>query len=75
MQQIAVTACRTEEEKMAVKDMTVEKLLDFGILCKVGRNTYPTHAFDLLTKNSNRYAKIQCALFKGKTRDVFIDRK
>ncbi len=60
---------------MAVKDMTVEKLLDFGILCKVGRNTYPTHAFDLLTKNSNRYAKIQCALFKGKTRDVFIDRK
>ena len=75
MKQIAMDSCETEEEKLAIKDMTLEKLHDFGILCKVGRNQYPTHAFDLLTDNKNKAAKIQCALFKGNTRDLFIDRK
>ena len=75
MKQIAMDSCETEEEKLAIKDMTLEKLHDFGILCKVGRNPYPTHAFDLLTDNKNKAAKIQCALFKGNTRDLFIDRK
>ena len=75
MKKTAVDACESEDEKAAVKDMTVEKLGDFGLLCKVGRSTYPTHAFDLLTDNGNKAAKIQCALFKGITRDVFIDQK
>lgn len=75
MKQIAIDSCETEEEKLAVKDMTLEKLHDFGVLCRVGRNPYPTHAFDLLTDNRNKASKIQCALFKGKTRDIFIDKK
>jgi predicted HTH transcriptional regulator len=75
MKQIAIDSCESEEEKLAVKDMTLEKLHDFGVLCRVGRNPYPTHAFDLLTDNRNKAAKIQCALFKGKTRDIFIDKK
>lgn len=75
MKQSAVNACKTEEERAAVKDMTLEKLEDFGLLCKVGRDRYPTHAFDLLTDNRNRAAKIQCALFKGIARDIFIDQK
>ncbi len=75
MKQIAIDSCETEEEKLAVKDMTLEKLHDFGVLCRVGKNPYPTHAFDLLTDNRNKASKIQCALFKGKTRDIFIDKK
>mgnify|MGYP004630607071 FL=1 len=75
MKKIALEACETDEEKLAIKDMTIAKLHDFGLLCKVGRNSYPTNAFDLLTDNTNKAAKIQCALFKGKTRDIFIDRK
>jgi predicted HTH transcriptional regulator len=75
MKQIAIDSCESEEEKLAVKDMTLEKLHDFGVLCRVGRNPYPTHAFDLLTDNRNKAAKLQCALFKGKTRDIFIDKK
>ena len=55
--------------------MTIEKLVDFGVLYKEGRNFYPTHAFGLMTDNKNRFAKVQCALFKGVTRDVFIDQK
>ena len=75
MKQTAINACKTEEEKASIKDMTLEKLEDFGLLCKVGRDRYPTHAFDLLTDNHNKAAKIQCALFKGITRDIFIDQK
>ncbi|MCM1468262.1 MAG: putative DNA binding domain-containing protein [Alistipes sp.] len=75
MKSIAVDSCETEEEKNAIKDMTIEKLEDFGVLCRIGRKLYPTHAFELLTDNRNKSAKIQCALFKGTTRDVFIDRK
>lgn len=75
MKKIAVEACETEDEKASVKEMTIEKLEDFGLLCKVGAELYPTHSFMLLTDNRLRYAKIQCALFKGTTRDIFIDRK
>lgn len=31
--------------------------------------------FRLMTKNKIRYAKIQCALFKGTERDIFIDKR
>ncbi len=75
MKQIAINASKTEEEKASIKDMTLEKLEDFGLLCKVGRDRYPTHAFDLMTDNHNKAAKIQCALFKGTSRDIFIDQK
>lgn len=75
MTQTAIDSCKTEDEKNEVKEMTLEKLHDFGILCRVGRNLYPTHAFDLLTDNTNKFSKVQCAVFKGTARDVFIDQK
>ena len=75
MKNVALNSCESEEEKLSIKDMTIDKLLDFGLLCKVGRKLYPTHAFNLMSDNTNKAAKIQCALFKGNTRDVFIDRK
>ena len=75
VKEIALSNCETEDEKLAVKDMTIGKLEDMGILCRSGRDLAPTHAFSLMTENHSRYAKIQCALFKGNDRDVFIDKK
>ena len=75
MKKIAVISCKNRRKKSAAKDMTIEKLEDFGILCRVGRTLYPTHAFDLMTDNKSKASKIQCALFKGTIRDVFIDQK
>lgn len=75
MKRIALEACKSDDERAEVKEMTIEKLEDFGVLCRVGRQLCATHAFDLMTDNNNKYAKIQCALFKGVTRDVFIDQK
>ncbi len=75
MKQLALESCKTEDERAEVKDLTIEKLEDMGLLCKVGRDYAPTHAFHLMTENKVRFAKIQCALFKGTDRDIFIDRK
>ena len=75
MKRIALEACKTEDEKAEVKDMTLEKLEDFGVLSKTGKKFFVTNAFDLMTDNKNRNAKVQCALFKGTTRDIFIDQK
>lgn len=75
MEAVAIESCETQEEKASIKEMTIEKMEDFGLLCRVGRDLYPTHAFMLMTDNRLRYAKIQCALFKGLTRDVFIDKR
>ena len=75
MQRIALEACKSEDEKAEVKDMTLEKLEDFGVLSKTGKKFCVTNAFDLMTDNKNRNAKVQCALFKGTTRDIFIDQK
>ena len=35
----------------------------------------PTNAFALLTGNNAIPTKIQCAVFKGNTRTIFIDRR
>lgn len=75
MKETAMRSCKTEDEKEEIQDMTIAKLEDMGLLCMVGRNYAPTHAFHLMTDNKIKYAKIQCALFKGTQRDAFIDRK
>lgn len=75
MKETAMLSCKTEDEKAEIQNMTIAKLEDMGLLCMVGRNYAPTHAFQLMTDNKIKHAKIQCALFKGKQRDEFIDRK
>lgn len=58
-----------------VREITVTNLENWGILKKSGENYLPTNAFILCTSNGFRFAKIQCALFKGVDRAVFIDRR
>ena len=75
MYQTAISACRTDEECHAIKPMTLQKLEMFSILHRNGHKLMPTHAFELLTKPTDTFVKIQCAIFKGNDRAVFIDRK
>ncbi len=58
-----------------VRKITVTNLENWGILKKNGQNYLTTNAFVLFTNNIFRFAKIQCALFKGEDRAVFIDRR
>lgn len=58
-----------------VRKITVTNLENWGILKKNGQSYLTTNAFVLFTNNTFRFAKIQCALFKGEDRAVFIDRR
>ncbi|MCI9173781.1 MAG: ATP-binding protein [Lachnospiraceae bacterium] len=58
-----------------VREISVANLENWGILKKNGNAYVPTNAFLLLTSHTFRFAKIQCALFKGKDRAVFIDKR
>ena len=75
MKQCALAACETENERKSVKEVTQGNLLSWGILIKQENKILPTNAFMLLTENDFPQAKIQCAVFKGTTRSVFIDKK
>ena len=53
----------------------MQNLVNWGVLKNVEGTLIPTNAFVLLTNNTFPFAKIQCALFKGTERVVFIDKR
>ena len=75
IQETSLDSEQNTEKTEIINKMTIEKLEDLGLLCRIGKDLQPTHAFRLMTKNKIRYAKIQCALFKGTERDIFIDKR
>lgn len=75
MFQYAVEHCKSEEAADRIQHLTKQNLLSWGFLVKRGDEYLPTNAFILMTRNSFPQATIQCAVFKGTDRDVFIDRK
>ena len=70
----AITDCMKRSETSSVHKVTIQNLEKWGILKRVGGELKPTVAFDLLTTNTNRFAKVQCACFEGTTSEVLIDR-
>ena len=70
-----IEAVKTRSEKEKVKDVTVQNLINWGIIKNVDGTLVPTNALVLLTDNTFPFAKIQCALFKGTERVVFIDKR
>lgn len=57
------------------KKVTVENLISWKVIKDIEGVLYPTNGFVLLTSDYFPFAKIQCALFKGVDRDIFIDKK
>lgn len=63
-------------QRSAVKDVTKNVLLSWGILEKdENEKVYPTNAYVYLTGQGGMRSMIQCAVFKGTTRSVFLDRR
>lgn len=75
MREIAIKNSKTDEEKMAVKELGVQQLISWGILIESGDKLYPTNAYDILTGNECLPNTIQCGVFKGSTKAIFVDRK
>lgn len=68
-------AAKSNSEKEKIKDVTIQNLINWGVVKNMDGTLLPTNAFVLLTDNVFSFAKIQCALFKGTERVVFIDKR
>ena len=75
MKEIALKNCHTEEERRGVKEITERQLLSWGIIQKNNGKYLGTNAFALLSGNDSLRTSIQCAVFKGRTKSVFLDRR
>ncbi len=73
LKDIAIKNSRNEAEKSAIKDVTARQLLSWGILADKNNEYMPTNAYAILT--GDWPTVIQCGVFKGKTRAVFVDRR
>lgn len=71
----AVNNCLSDETKHGIKRVTKNTLLSWGVLAEKDGKSYPTNAFALLTGNIVLPTKIQCGVFKGNNRAVFVDRR
>lgn len=70
-----MSAVESVEEKKNIPMITEKHLLNWKLLRKTGSQLQAANAFVLLTGDYFRFAKIQCALFKGCDRDEFLDKK
>ncbi|MGE1064811.1 Predicted transcriptional regulator, contains HTH domain [Megasphaera paucivorans] len=75
LREIACANSSSDEEKAAVKTVTLNTLLSWGVLIEQNGELFPTNAYALLTNQQNLPPAIQCAVFKDDTRTVFIDRR
>lgn len=75
MKATALRNTLTEGEKVKVKDVTQNVLLSWGVLAEKDGALVPTNAYALLTGQARFQPVIQCAVFKGKDRAYFVDRR
>lgn len=75
MRKIAISNCHDSMQKSNVKELTINNLLSWGILQKQKDLLIASNAYALLTGDSVIPTKIQCAIFKGNTRAIFVDRR
>ena len=75
MHEYALSHCLTPAEKLAVKRVEEKNLIAWGLLVQTKDLLLPSYGFLLLTNNPLQEASIQCAVFKGTDRSVFLDRK
>lgn len=69
------TLSRKASERGQKRQVTANQLLSWGILTEINGTLLPTKAYALLTGNQIMPTKIQCGIFKGTTRTVFVDRR
>ena len=68
-------ASKNSNSKSEIKDVTKNILLSWGILTEKNNKIIPSNAYILLAENIENHIKIQCGVFKGKTRAIFVDRR
>ena len=73
----ALEWCLTDQKKREQRKVTINQLLSWNIIQESDGRFFPTNAWYLLNGKLDEYpfAKIQCAVFKGTDRCVFVTKK
>lgn len=76
MKEVAVANAKSESQKEAVKDVSKNVLLSWGLLAEAEDGSiHPTNGYVFLLGKDDFLSYIQCGMFKGKTRAVFVDKR
>ena len=62
-------------QKESVKEVGRQQLRSWGILIERDGKDYPTNAYAILTGAGAFHTATQCGVFKGSTKEVFVDRR
>lgn len=75
--QHALELCSSDDMKKQIHKVGKNQLLSWKLLVEKDGSCHPTNGYLLLDGSSNEFpeATIQCAVFKGNVRDIFITRK
>lgn len=71
----AIRNAHSEEQKTAVKDVGRQQLRSWGVLIERDGKDYPSNAYAILTGCGALHVATQCGVFKGTTKEVFVDRR
>ena len=76
MKQVALRNCKDDVQRQNVKNVTKNVLLNWGILEEDEDGAIrPTNAYVFLLGKDAFLSNIQCGMFKGTTRAVFVDKR
>ena len=69
------TAKDNAEDPSKVKTVTEKQLLQWGVLAEQDGQLVPTNAYAILIGNTVVRSVVQCGVFRGTTKAVFVDRR
>ena len=75
MKEQAVKNAHSEEQKAAIKDVGRQQLRSWGVLVERDGKDYPSNAYAILTGCGALNVVMQCGVFKGTTKEIFVDRR
>lgn len=77
MYQYALSLCTSEEAKQAIPKVGKKQLLSWKLISEKNGKIIPSKGYLLLNGCNDAFseATIQCAVFKGTVRDIFITKK
>ena len=75
MKEQAIKNAHNEEQKKTTRDVGRQQLRSWGILIQRDGKDYPSNAYAILTGYGGLHNAIQCGVFKGTTKAVFVDRR
>ena len=75
MKEQAIKNAHNEEQKTSVKEVGRQQLRSWGVLIERDGKDYPSNAYAILTGCGGLHVATQCGVFKGTTKEVFVDRR